>query len=520
MLSPRRLVVVVASLITLVLVVGGVTWATRGASEPDPQPTASPTVDALPVIGEIPKDLRRFYEQEVEWTPCGEAYECARVEVPMDHSDPTGATISLAVKRLPAADQESRIGSLVTNPGGPGGSGVAFMDSVNLVFSPAVLGAYDVVGFDPRGVGQSQPVDCLADPEVDAARAAVFDTSTPEGRDALRAFWQKTATACEEKTGELLGFVDTTSVVRDLDVLRAVLGDAQLDYLGFSYGTAIGADYAEMFPERVGRLVLDGAMDPALGYTDVVYGQAEAFEKALRSYVASCQAGPDCPLTTDVDTGVGQVQRFLELLAGSPLQTTTADRPLTQSLALSGILLPLYSDAYWPILTQALTAAMQNQDGSQLLYLADLSADREPEGIYSNNSWEAITAVSCLDYPVNADPAAMDAEAERLRTVSPTFGRFLAYGEIACDEWPVPATGNPSQVSAEGAAPILVIGTTGDPATPYPWAQSLAGQLDSGVLLTFQGEGHTAYGRSNDCIQDAVDVFLLRGDAPEDGTVC
>ncbi len=515
MLSPRRRVIGAAAVVLLLLIAGGVFLGAR--SEAGPDVSASPTTSSA--TAGVPKDLRPFYEQEVEWTACGTGFECARMDVPMDYADPTGERVSLALKRLPASDPQGRLGSLVTNPGGPGGSGVAFIDSAQAVFSPAVLGAYDVVGFDPRGVGQSQPVECLSDAEVDAARAAVYDTSTQDGRDALRAFWQQTAATCKDGTGELLGHIDTISVARDLDILRGVLGDPQLSYLGYSYGTSIGADYAELFPERVGRLVLDGAMDPTLDYEDLVYGQAGAFEATLRSYVASCLAGPDCPLTTDVDTGVGQIQRFLELVAGSPLPTGT-DRELTQSLALSGILLPLYTDLYWPILTQALAAAMQGQDGAQLLFLADLSADRESDGTYSNNSWEAITAVTCLDYPVNADPAAMEAEATRLGEVSPTFGQFLAYGEISCDEWPVKAIGVPGPIHAEGAAPILVVGTTGDPATPYAWAQSLADQLESGQLLTYDGEGHTAYGRSNDCIVDAVDGYLLRGELPEVGLVC
>lgn len=513
---PARLSRVLAAVVALLLLLSACAWV-RGDSGagPDPEPGGTP----LAVVGRgVAKDLLPYYKQRVDWQACGEL-ECALVQVPLDYDHPGGEQITLALKRSLAGDPARRVGSLLINPGGPGGSGITLVESTPQFFSRDLLDGFDVVGFDPRGVGESTAVECLAPAELDELRAAVYDTRNQTGRDSLRADARRIVEACQAKSGDLLPHVDTVSAARDMDILRAVLGDAELYYLGYSYGTQLGATYADLFPERVGRLVLDGAVDPTLTYAALGYGQAAGFEAALRAYVADCLEGRACPLRGSVDDGVAQIQRFIALTAGSALPTAS-DRALTQSHAVSGILLTLYDDRYWPVLTEALTAAMRDKDGSQLLFLADLVADREDDGTYSSNSVLAFTAVNCLDLPVDASPAAMDAAAARLRELSPTFGQFLAYGEIICDEWPVPATGDAQPLRAQGAAPILVIGTTRDPATPYVWAESLADQLESGILISFDGEGHTAYGRSNDCVEGAVDGYLLRGELPADGLSC
>jgi pimeloyl-ACP methyl ester carboxylesterase len=482
-------------------------------------PLRQPTQASPDLAAGIDQDLLPFYSQTVDWTACGTGFECARVSVPMDYADPSGKAIKLSVKRTSADDPTKRIGSLLINPGGPGGSGISLVESAASVFSPEVMAAYDVVGFDPRGVGDSAPIACISDAELDTLRSAVYDLGSDVGIAALTADMTALGKACEENTGPLLGVVDTVSAARDLDILRAAVGDPQLHYLGYSYGTALGAKYADLFPDRVGRLVLDGAVDPAIDFAELGYGQAAGFESALRAYMADCLAGAGCPFTGTVDDGVRTVQNFLDSLVGSPLPTGT-DRALTQPLGFSGILLTLYDNAYWPYLSEAMTAAMRSSDGSQLLYFADLVADRAADGTYTSNSTFAFFAINCLDYPVNADPEFMAAEAARLVELSPTFGKYFSYGEITCDVWPEAATGTRQELHAMGAAPILVVGTTNDPATPYQWAVSMADQLESGHLLTFKGEGHTAYGRSNQCITDAVDGYLLRGDLPPDNQTC
>lgn len=507
--ASRSLVVRVGRVVAAV-VVGALVLA--GCS-PAKHQAAAPTA---PAATDVPADLQRFYTQELEWVACGEL-QCATAIAPLDWADPTGDTITLALSRQPALGGEA-IGSLLLNPGGPGASGIDFLESAVSMVSESVQQQYDLVAFDPRGIAGSTPVACVDAPELDAILAADIDTSDAglqEAEDRYGAF----GAACLERTGALLEHVDTVSVARDLDMMRAALGDSALTYLGFSYGTEIGATYAALFPEQVGRLVLDGALDPTLSSTELAVGQAGGFESALRAYVTDCQAGADCPLTGDVEDGLAQIRALLDRAAVSPLPTTS-DRALTSSLAFYGIALPLYSQDNWPYLTQALTTALQDDDGSLLLYLADVYSDRDVDGTYSSNSSEAFWAVGCADERASADIADMRAEAAQIDEVAPTVGSFFAYGGIVCAQWPTPVSEPLESYAAEGAAPILVIGTTNDPATPYAWAQSLADTLSSGTLLTFEGEGHTAYGSSNDCIAGAVDTFLLTGEVPAEGTRC
>ncbi len=479
------------------------------------QPVAPPST---PVVGDdVDPALEPFYSQVIEWSACGD-FQCGTATVPIDYAEPGAGSFELALKRAPATGADP-IGSLLINPGGPGGSGVEFVETAVARISDRVVEEYDVVGFDPRGVGLSSPVTCLDDAGKDALISRDFDYASDAGlaeaREAYRAFGE----ACAANTGPLLGHVDTVSAARDLDVLRAALGDEQLTYLGYSYGTALGATYAGLFPERAGRLVLDGALDPSLEPAQVGLQQAVGFENALRAYVADCQAGADCPLTGTVDDGLAQVRDLLDRARRNPLPTES-DRVLTGTLAFYGIAVTLYDDQNWGALTQGLTAALRQGDGTILLILADAYNERGEDGTFLSNSTEAFTAVNCLDGASSADPATMRAEAAELAEAAPTVGYFFGYGGAVCAEWPYPATGQAGPITAEGAPPILVIGTTNDPATPYAWAQALAEQLSSAVLLTYEGEGHTAYGRSNECIADAVDAYLLEGAVPDEGTRC
>jgi pimeloyl-ACP methyl ester carboxylesterase len=503
-----------------VALVGALAIVLAGCASPEKHQAPVPAATSSALPGDATgadAGLEPFYSQTLQWTACDD-FQCATATVPIDYANPAAGTIELALRRAPATSGEATE-SLLVNPGGPGGSGVDFVEQAAARISARVLERYDVVGFDPRGVSRSHPVTCVDDATKDALLSADFDYGTDAGIEEARAAYREFGQACAANTGPLLAHVDTVSAARDMDVLRAVLGDESLSYLGYSYGTSLGANYAELFPDRVGRLVLDGALDPTLSATELAVGQAGGFESALRAYVQDCQGGDGCPLTGSVDEGMAQVRELLDRARRNPLDTGT-DRPLTATLAFYGIAVTLYDDANWGVLTQALTAALRQDDGAPLLYLADVYNERDEDGTYRTNQTEAFTTINCLDGASSADPATMRAEAAQVLQAAPTVGDFFSYGGVICQDWPYPPTGSQGPLTAEGADPILVIGTTNDPATPYAWSQGLAEQLDSGVLLTWQGEGHTAYGRSNECVADVVDAYLLEGTVPDDGTTC
>ena len=496
-------------------IVGTAALALAGCTATENQASSAP--ESSSGARPVKVALRPFYDQLIDWSSCGD-FECGTAQVPLDYADPDAGSIELVLKRAPPTGADP-IGSLLINPGGPGASGVDLVARAVTMFGKDVLAAYDVVGFDPRGVAGSNPVTCFDDAANDAFLSQDFDFATDAGIAEAKAAYAARSAACAANTGPLLGHVDTASSARDMDVLRAALGDTKLTYLGYSYGTALGATYAGLFPDKVGRMVLDGALDPTLSSADYGLGQAAGVEGALRAYVTSCRTGANCPLTGTVDDGLAQIENLLDGARRSPLPTASA-RVLTSTLAYNGILATLYDDASWKFLTQALTEAIHGNDGSVLLHLADSYNKRDKSGTYTTNSNEAFTAINCLDSVSSADPAVMRAEAAALEAVAPTVGYFFGYHGMICADWPYPPTGVAGVITANGAAPIVVIGTTNDPATPYAWAENLAKDLASGVLLTYDGDGHTAYGRSNECILNAVDTYLVTGTPPADGTHC
>jgi pimeloyl-ACP methyl ester carboxylesterase len=469
------------------------------------------------IVASAPASLEQFYSQEVVWEPCENSFQCAKVKVPVDYGKPDGETIELAALKAPSTG--TKTGTLLVNPGGPGASGYDFVkDAAGTHFSQTVRDAYDLVGFDPRGVKRSAPVTCMTDAERDAARAKIYHLETDAGLEAARADNKAIAAQCSEQTGPLLEHIDTVSSAKDMDILRAVVNDAKLNYLGYSYGTFLGSTYASLFPDNVGRMVLDGALDPSISSEELTSGQARAFEKAIRAYVADCLEQDGCPLSGNVDSGVQQIRDLIAAVQQTP-RTAKDGRVVNATMFVSGLITPLYNDQSWPALTQALEAAMTG-DVSLMLRLADLGADRASNGSYTSNSTFAFNAINCLDYPMESDAAAMRAEEQRLMQDSPTFGYFFAYGGTNCADWPYKSVRTPAPVEYTGESPIVVIGTTGDPATPVEWAASLRKQLGNASLLTWKGEGHTAYGRSNSCIEDPVDRYLVSGQVPADNTVC
>jgi pimeloyl-ACP methyl ester carboxylesterase len=501
---------------------------THGAPNSDPTADSAATGSAAAPLDPLPASegqgstaLRRYYTQKLAWHTCGGAgFQCARMRVPLDYAHPDPADdLRLAVARKKATDTKHRLGSLLVNPGGPGGSAIDYLQYAAYGFPEKVTSRYDMAAVDPRGVARSAPVRCLSDKGMDAYSAVDVTPDDTAEVNKLVAADTSFAAACRKSSGALLGHVSTIDSARDMDVLRALLGDRRLGYVGKSYGTLLGATYAGLFPSRVGRLVLDGAVDPSMNALQGDRAQAGGFQTAFEAFAKDCVTRSGCPLGRGSVADAGRrLATLFKKLDAHPLPTG-GSRRLTEALGTTGVLSAMYDQDEWPTLRTALTKAA-NGDGAGLLRLSDEYYERDTKGHYSN-LMAANAAVNCLDLPpALSGPAAVRAALPSFTKTSPLFGANLAWSSLTCAYWPVHATGEPRRIAAAGAAPILVVGTTRDPATPYAWARSLAAQLSSGVLLTYNGDGHTAYARGSACIDGAVDRYLLTGRTPARGTRC
>lgn len=505
MTRPRTILVTITLLALLLGIVVVTAVVTRDSwTEPTPA-TAAP-----------PAGLDEFYQQELTWNDCGEAH-CTTIKVPIDYAGPDGATTTLSAKVYEADSGKARR-SLFVNPGGPGGSAIDYATSMAGSFGKGVRNDYDVVGVDPRGVGKSSPLECLSAKAFDAFTEVDSDPDNPAEVTALRSSLTELGDACEKNSGELAAHVSTVETAKDMDVVRALLGRSKLDWFGASYGTELGAVYAQLFPQKVGRMVLDGAVDPALDEVESGLGQATGFQRAFDSYAADCVKSSSCPLGIDAAGASAKVAELLTRLDAATLPGI-GDRRLTEGQAFYGIAVTLYDKSTWGLLTQALSSAFQG-NGAGLLTLSDAYFERQSDGSYAGNLGQVIYAINCLDSSDNLTLAEAKANLPRFEKASPVFGRSLGWGALGCADWPIKATNPVPAISADGAPPILVLGTTRDPATPYEWAEALSKQLSSGVLLTRDGDGHTAYGSGNACITTAVDAFLTEGKVPKDGKTC
>ncbi|MEV3931965.1 MULTISPECIES: alpha/beta hydrolase [unclassified Streptomyces] len=493
---------------------------------PSAASTASPTA--------TPQELS---SQKLDWKPCpapseaqgsgtspsplpgGTSWQCSFMDVPLDYADPGGRTIELALIRAAARNQDRRIGSLIFNFGGPGASGVATLPSFGTDYD-ALRTRYDLVSFDPRGVGRSEGIECSDDAELDARYE---QDGTPDDSEEEKAFVddQKSYIAdCEENSGDELPYVGTTNAARDMDLMRQVLGDDKLYYFGISYGTELGGVYAHLYPKKVGRAVLDAVVDPTEDSLQSSLGQAEGFQLALDNFTADCAGRDDCKLPGTTSEEVQEwIADLLAKLEKKPVPGL-GERELTETQATTGIASALYSKETWPLLEQGLDEA-DGGNGGLLLALADSLNGRSEDGRYDNSN-AANTAINCADSKQRYTLEQTRKALPEFRKASPVFGDYLGWGLMACTGWPVAGAWDTPEVSAPGSAPILVIGNTGDPATPYAGAKAMAAGLGKGVgiELTYKGEGHGAYNGGSTCVQRAVDSYLLAGKVPESGTVC
>ncbi|MEU2597868.1 alpha/beta hydrolase [Streptomyces hirsutus] len=501
---------------------GSTTSTTSSASSAAKEEAAA----LAPLPRSTPKALTPYYEQKPAWRDCGvPGFQCATLKAPLDYADPAAGDIRLAVSRKKAEGPGERLGSLLVNPGGPGASAIDYLQAyAGIGYPKEVRARYDMVAVDPRGVARSEPVECLDGPEMDAYTQTDFTPDDEREADTLVAEYRKFAEGCGADAPKLLRHVSTIEAARDMDIVRAALGDEKLNYVGASYGTLLGATYAGLFPDRTGRLVLDGALDPSLSARQLNIEQTAGFETAFTAFAKDCVRQSDCPLgdrNTSSEEAGRNLKEFFAKTDAQPIPTGDADgRELTESLATIGVIAAMYDEGAWPLLRKALTAAMKENNGAGLLALSDSYYERDTNGKYANLMF-ANAAVNCLDLPpAFGSPDQVRDALPDFEKASPVFGEGFAWAALNCTYWPVAATGEPQRIEAKGAAPIVVVGTTRDPATPYRWAQALADQLASARLLTYEGDGHTAYGRGSDCIDSAINTYLVDGTPPADGKRC
>ena len=484
----------------------GSTTSTTARATPPPTTASTTTPSSITTAAAPPVT-------PVQWAPCGDL-QCGSVTVPLDDADPAGPTLQIAVARHPAEEPSARIGSLVINPGGPGGSGIDDLPEELSVLTPALLDRFDIVSFDPRGVDRSSPVTCPASgtPTLASESAPAPDPvpTTATARLALLRNDEAFAAQCEHASGEILPTVGTVDTARDLDRIRQALGDARLTFIGNSYGTLLGATYAELFPTHVRAMVLDSAIDPALTTLQYAGEQADSLESELSAFATWC-TDTGCPWHPGADP-TAALLGLIQASRGRPLPVAGGGS-VGPAVLYRDLLTGLDSTSSWPSLAAALAGAAAGR-GSAAAALAGSGSTGA-----SSNQADAEQAIDCLDHPVDRTPASYPGLAARLARTAPVFGPLLAWSLMACAVWPALPTRTPAPARDPGAPPILVVGTTGDPVTPYLWSVDLARELTGGVLLTWEGRSHVAYFYSP-CVRDAVQAYLVEGALPAPGTIC
>jgi pimeloyl-ACP methyl ester carboxylesterase len=517
----RRGLAAAAALAVTALALTGCILPPPGNAVIPSDPAAQGEPQWAPTGEQVDAEVEPFFGQQVDWSDCG-ANWCGTVTAPMDWDDPSADSIELAVTVAPATGE--RRGAIFYNPGGPGASGVEYVrDFGDYLLAPAVREHYDLVGFDPRGVGGSTPISCYDDPaelyewlwEIPPGPAPepLSDADLEQQLESAQWF----ADSCLEHTGAFLEFVGTEQVASDLDLLRALMGEQQLHYLGVSYGTLIGATYADLFPEHVGRMVLDAAVAPDSTDVEGTLHQAAGFELAYGNFIADCLRQRDCPFDGDTAGALAETRALIDRVDADPIEVRDG-RQLGSSALFIAIAANLYSDFQWPTLRQILTDVSAGS-GESAFAAADEYYGINPDGTFADNSLESLIAVNCLDQPSVTDFDEVRANAEQIMAAAPTLGPDFV-GLSSCAAWPFEATRTPHEITAPGADPIIVIGGLNDPATSYQQAVDLAGMLESGVLISVDAEGHGQYNNGNGCVDGPVNQYYLTGTAPTGDLDC
>ena len=477
-----------------------------------------------PFVEETFSALAEYEQQKLDWSSCYDYFDCAELRVPIDYEDLSVGTFRLSVLRAAARDQDNRLGSIVVNPGGPGGSGVDYAYNADYIFSPDITDVYDVVGFDPRGVAMSEPIFCFTPDELDENLAS---DSKPDNDAEIAATLEDSkgfAEKCAENTDNLEHFT-TYETARDMDILRAALGETKLNYVGKSYGTYLGTLYADIFPNNVGRFVLDGAVDPNIPMKDQNLAQAMGFDGALKAFVKDCATQSDCPFTGTPAQAQATIIATLQAAVTAPLPQKNPrdgdDRIITESIILVGMASSLYDDVDgWPKLRQAFTESAENY-GDTFLQLADEYSGRNPDGTFRSNDFDSGAVIDCLDWKDGRTLDQYKADAKEFAAKAPVFGPYIAFAGVHCQFFPKPSTQRaPNTLTEIKTAPIIVIGTIRDPATPYAWSVSLAKIFTGSRLISLDADGHTGQGRGSACVDSAVDEYLLTGTLPKANLSC
>jgi len=480
----------------------------------------------VPFIEETFSALAEYEQQKLDWSSCYDYFDCTELRVPIDYEDLSVGTFRISVLRAAAKDSDKRLGSIVVNPGGPGGSGVDYAYNADYIFSPDITDVYDIVGFDPRGVAMSEPISCFTPEELDENIASDSKPDNDAEIADLLTESEAFAEKCAENTENLEHFT-TMETARDMDILRAALGEKKLNYVGKSYGTYLGTLYADIFPNNVGRFVLDGAVDPNISMKEQNLAQAIGFDGAVTAFVKDCltENESECPFIGTPAEVIKDIISTLQAAATAPLpQKDPADgddRIITESIMVIGMASSLYDDVDgWPKLRQAFSETTENY-GDTFLQLADEYSGRNPDGTFMSNDFDSGAVIDCLDWKDRRTIEQYKADAKEFATKAPVFGPYIAFSGVHCQFFPQPSTQRaPDTLTQIKTAPIIVIGTIRDPATPYTWSVSLAKIFTGSRLISLDADGHTGHGRGSACVDDAVDEYLLTGTLPSANLSC